>query len=274
MSGAGRSRATPAHVADDSRLRIPARFCGPPGSANGGYVAGLLAAQIIASRSGRRRRGASEPLQVTLRQPPPLDTSMTLRVADGHATVGFGGALIAEAEPGRFGSDLVEPVSVASATAAMTRFAGAARHPFPRCFVCGTARPVPDGLGLRPGRLEERPDSVATVWAAGPSVAGQDTVPLALVWAALDCPGGWSADIVGRPMVLGRITALVEAVPQVGDTCVIVGRLLGHAGRKTFTACAAYDPDGRVLGRAEAVWFAVDPDRFGETASGSGFSPT
>ena len=58
-------------------------------------------------------------------------------------------------------------------------------------------------------------------------------------------------------MVLGRITASVDALPDVGDRCVVVGRLLGVDGRKSFTASTVYDPDGRVLGHAESTWIAV-----------------
>ena len=60
--------------------------------------------------------------------------------------------------------------------------------------------------------------------------------------------------------MLGRITAAVDAVPRIGEPCVVVGRHLRDDGRKTFTASTAYDSDGRVLGRAEA---ALDraPDR-------------
>lgn len=190
---------------------------------------------------------------------------MALSLVDGRVTARFGGAVIAECEPGRFRVEPVEAVSLATATEAMTRFGGSAGHPFPGCFVCGE-RPAPDGLALRPGRLVDRPDTVATVWVADATVALDGRVPLAMVWAALDCPGGWSADMVGRPMVLGRMTALVEAAPQIGDGCVIMGRHLGSEGRKTFSASTAYDPDGRVLGRAEAVWFAVDPALFGQHA--------
>ncbi len=58
-------------------------------------------------------------------------------------------------------------------------------------------------------------------------------------------------------MVLGRMTAAVDASPVVGDPYVVVGRHLRDDGRKTFTASTAYDGDGRVLGRAEAVWIAL-----------------
>jgi hypothetical protein len=230
-------------------VRIDARFAGPPGSANGGYIAGRLASLLPA--------GAV--VEVTLRQPPPLETSLDVAVVDDRASLMFGGAVIADAVLAQLTEDVVDPVPFATATEAMSTYAGFDEHPFPGCFVCGTDRPSPDGLGLRPGRVPGRPDCVATTWVPDPSVSSGDGAALVeAAWAALDCPGGWSADLVGRPMVLGRMTAAVDALPRVGDPCVVVGRWLGAERRKTFTASTLYDADGRVLGRAHATWIALD----------------
>jgi hypothetical protein len=229
-------------------LQIDARFAGPPGSANGGYTAGRLAT-LLPVRAV---------VEVTLRQPPPLDTRLHVAVASDRATLTFGGAVIADAVVAQLTDAVVDPVPFAAATAAMSTYAGFDQHPFPGCFACGTDRPPPDGLGLRPGRVPDRPDCVATTWVPDPSLASPDgTALVEAVWAALDCPGGWSADLVGRPMVLGRMTAAVDALPRAGDRCVVVGRWLGAERRKTFTASTLYDADGRVLGRAQATWIAL-----------------
>ncbi|MDQ1617399.1 MAG: hypothetical protein QOJ60_3338 [Actinomycetota bacterium] len=234
---------------DAEHLLIEARYAGPPGSANGGWVAGRLASYLPEGHL----------VQVTLRQPPPLEIELDVRVEDGSATLSFGGALIAEAVPSLLAGHVVDPVDPQRALSAMAGYAGAVDHPFPGCFVCGSERPAPDGLGLRPGRLPDRTDTVATIWVPDASLASPDgSVPAHLVWAALDCPGGWSSDLVGRPMVLGRMTAQVDARPEVGDRCVVVGRHLESQGRKTFTASTAYDGDGRILGRADATWIEVD----------------
>lgn len=232
-----------------SPLLVPARFNGPPGSANGGYVAGLLAA----------RRDVDGPATVTLREPPPLEVAMVVLTEGGTTTATFGGAVIATAERGEQASDPVAPVPFDAAAEAEGRYAGLAAHPFPTCYVCGPERPAGDGMGLRPGPVVEDADGrVATTWVPGADQGDPDgTVTTPFVWAALDCPGGWSSDIVARPMVLGRMTAAVHARPEVGDRCVVVGRVLSVEGRKTFTATTAYDEDGRVLGTAEATWIAL-----------------
>ncbi len=230
-------------------LVVARRFRGPEHSGNGGYLAGRLAELV----------GTGGAVEVTLREPPPLDVPLDARrTDDGVVTLGFGGAVIAEGRAARLAGHVVDAVDLPTATEAMGRYAGAHGHPFPGCFVCGTDRPAPDGLGLRPGRLADRPDTVATAWTPHAGLADADGVlPAWLVWAALDCPGGWSSDLVGRPMVLGRMTAAVDARPSAGEGCVVVGRRLGEDGRKTFTASTAYDPDGRVLGRAEQVWITL-----------------
>src|SRR4051812_18035004 len=229
-------------------LLIDAQFAGPPGSANGGYTAGRLA----------RLLPVGVAVEVTLRHPPPLGTRLDVAIARGHVTLTFGGAVIADAVVAELTEDLVAPVPFDDAKLAMSTYAGFDEHPFPGCFACGTDRPPPDGLGLRPGRVPGRLDCVATTWVPGGSlVSGEGTALTEAIWAALDCPGGWSADLIGRPMVLGRMTAAIDALPRAGDPCVVVGRWLGAERRKTFTASTAYDADGRVLGHAQATWIAI-----------------
>lgn len=233
-----------------SDLVVPARFTGPPRSANGGYVSGRLASFVP----------THEAAAVTLRVPPPLDTTMAVDRDGDVARLRVGDRLVAEAAPGTLDIDLIELVDYADAQEAATRYPGLASHPFPTCFVCGTEREPGDGLRLFPGPVTGRPDTVAAAWVPHHSLAGgePDEVAEEFVWAALDCPGGWAVDLAGRPMVLGRMTAQVDALPVVGDRCVVMGRLLGQEGRKTFTSTTAYDGDGRVLGRAHAVWLTVD----------------
>ena len=58
------------------------------------------------------------------------------------------------------------------------------------------------------------------------------------------------------------MTAQVDALPRIGEEHVVVGLGRRTEGRKTFTAAALYDADGRLLGRAEHLWLAVDPAAF------------
>jgi hypothetical protein len=234
-------------------LTIAARFAGPPSSGNGGYTSGRLAAYLA----------TSEPVAVTLRRPPPLDTALVVRLAAGEAQLLAGSDLVAVAGPGTLRHQPPSSVGVEQAVAAESSYAGRRDHPFPTCFVCGTDRAVGDGLRLSPGRY--LPGHSACVWTPDPSLAADDDASVAapeFVWAALDCPGGWSSDLESRPLVLGRMTAAYDRLPSIGQAYVVVGEMLGSERRKTFSAAALYDPDGHLLARAEHIWIAIDPARF------------
>jgi hypothetical protein len=229
---------------------IAGRFNGPDGTGNGGYTAGLLAAQAGAKPGGTAA-------MVTLRVPPPLGTPLATVSDDaGLVQVWHGETLVAEAARTSLEVDAVPPVSYETALAAQDRYPGLRSHPFPRCFVCGPERRPGDGLRLFAGPVGNGRNACA--WTPDASLADADGVVAAeFVWASLDCPGAWTVDIAGRPLVLGRVTAQVHALPRVGEHCVVVGQLLGAEGRKTWTATTTYGADGLELGRAHATWIAI-----------------
>lgn len=210
---------------------IDPRFNGPPDSANGGITCGLVAASLDA-----------DVVEVTLRRPPPLGRELTLQVGSLYD----GEHLVASAAASTVDLEAPAAVGVAEAHAARAGYRGATGHPFPTCFVCGPERD--DGLGLAPGPVAD--DRVAVDW----TPAEDDPV---LVWAALDCPGGWTALLPGRPMVLGRMALRLDQLPTPGDEHVVQGWLLGSEGRKFFTGSALYDASGRVLAVARATWITI-----------------
>lgn len=219
-------------------MLIPARFNGPPGTGNGGWCSGVFAVAAGA-------RAGGPPYQVTLRVPPPLETGLELR--DG--SVFAGDTLVAEVTGADGVGDDVPAVSLATATEASRGYPGFASHPFPTCFVCGPDRSTGDGLRIFPGVL---PDGrTAAPWTV------PDEVSVPTLWAALDCPGGWSAIARGRAYVLGRIAARVDALPTPGDECVVMGAATDISGRKATVDSTVYGPDGRLLASARATWIAV-----------------
>ncbi len=228
-------------------ITLDARFCGPPGSGNGGYVAGRLAVYV-----------GDEPVSVTLRRPPPLCVALDVDVSAGSARLMDGQDLVAGAEQGAYAHPVPAPVTVDEAVAAEPSYPGLRDHPFPTCFVCGHERAGADGLALMPGKTAA--GRTACTWIPDASLAIDewqvDTAP-EFIWSALDCPGGWASDVEARPLVLGRITASYDRLPRIGETYVVVGALLGTDRRKTFTASALYDSSGSLLARAEHVWIAI-----------------
>ncbi|SDT77025.1 hypothetical protein [Actinoplanes derwentensis] len=220
-------------------MRIPARFNGPPGTGNGGWCAGAFALA-----AGARTGGPA--VQVTLRVPPPLETPLQWR----NGSVFAAETLVAEVTEAPEAAVDVPPVPFAEAVAASRGYPGFSRHPFPTCFVCGPQREPGDGLRIFPGPLPG--DRTAAPWTVPADVSVET------MWAALDCPGGWSAiGSSGRAFVLGRIAAEVTALPEPGAECVVVGALSGTSGRKAVVGSTVYGPDGHRLATARATWLAV-----------------
>lgn len=268
-----------------TELTIAPRFCGPAGSGNGGWTAGSVAA-LVPGREHEDRCRSWPTIEATLRQPPPLDVAMRVQhlAADDPTNTGrsgkpltvlaMGGARVVEAQAVDEEIVPVEQVGLEEARAAMATYPGLRQHPFPTCFVCGTDRAEGDGLRIFPGPVTPAADGsvrVASVWTPHPSTSEDyheyvDDVTrasLPVTWAALDCTGGWAADLAERMMVLGRMSAEIDALPAIGEEHVVVGQLLGVEGRKSQTATTMYDADGRIVGRARHTWVAVDPGRFG-----------
>ena len=214
---------------------IPARFNGPPRSANGGYACGLVAGLL---------GGHAE---VTLRSPPPLETPLSVLRDGERVEVRDGDALVAEAEPGELELDVPEPVSLADAEAARERYAGFRHHAYATCFVCGPERS--DGLGVFAGPVEGR-ELVASPWRPP-----EGDVPPELVWAALDCPSGWAVDEFQREgVLLGRLAARVVAPVRGGTPHVVVGWGTGVDGRKRHAGSAVFTAEGELCAYARSTW--------------------
>ena len=160
-------------------------------------------------------------------------------------------------------------VDVATARAAEAAYPGLASHPFPTCFACGTGREPGDGLRIFPGPVGD--GRVAATWTPDPSVAADwheyrdatREVGHAVTWAALDCAGGWAADIGERLMVLGTMTARLR-LPARGRRGA---RGRGRGPRRVRPEADAAPPrcttpPAALVGTAEHVWIAVDPAAF------------
>jgi hypothetical protein len=236
-------------------LLIAPRFCGPPGSGNGGYVCGRIAAYL------------GGPVQVTLRRPAPLATPLSVeRDGQGPVRVLDGGTLVAEGIglAGDLTLGLPDPVSIAEARAAGRRCrlrVHPDQHPFPGCFVCGPDRPPADGLHILVGPVAGQELS-ADVWYPDAALAepGGHVRP-EFVWAALDCAGGIGAleDIaVGSPYLLGRMTARQLAPVTAGQPHVVVGWRLAQDGRKVMAGSALFTGTGQAVGVAHATWIRLD----------------
>jgi hypothetical protein len=228
-------------------VSISRRFCGPPDSGNGGWTCGTLASFIDGDAVA------------TLRLPPPLETDLTVE-PDGEIVrlMNGDGVVVAEAKPTTI--DVTPPtfVPVDEAVEAADRYAGHDAHPFGTCFTCGPDRALGDGLRIFPGPINGSPALRACTWTPHDSLVVDDGISQPIVWAALDCPSGWTHLGDGTVAVLGRMAARVERLPTVGETYVVVGEATGVDGRKRFATSGLFDADGVPLAWADTTWITID----------------
>lgn len=255
----------------EQTIIVPARFCGPTNSGNGGWTAGTLARFVDGCPTDHAR--AWPTIQVSLHTPPPLDTPLSVTLDNGAATARHGDVTVGVAQCTDEDPAVVAPVTHDEAVAASATFSGHVDHPFARCFVCGTDRGPGDGLRIFPGVVEPEESGgvrVAAPWTPDASLAEDfhayndehTRASLASTWAALDCAGGWAGGIGSQLMVLGRMVARIDTLPAIDEPHVVVGEARGSEGRKTWSATTLYDSDGRVVGSAEHVWISVDRSAF------------
>ena len=234
------------------QLVISERFCGPPGTGNGGYVCGRVAVHLGPSAA------------VRLKAPAPLDTELRIEVDREQVRLLHGERLIAEAKRATLDLAALEPVSFSDATEAVGRYLGFKAHAFPRCFVCGPQREPGDGLRIFPGPIEAR-SIVAAPWVPEASLAdGDGRVRPEFLWAALDCSGGFSVLPVpeGKAIVLGELTARIDAPVAAGERCTVAGWSLGTDGRKRRAGSAVYDSRGNPVAVAQATWIEINRSAF------------
>lgn len=225
-------------------VAIDPRFCGPPGSGNGGYVCGLVAA------------AAGEPVAVRLRRPPPLGVPLELSAAGDQLQLTQAGEVIAEARPDPVEIEVPAPPDHAEAVIASLGYVGFHGHPFPGCFVCGPKRMAGDGLRIFVGPVAGG-RAVAAPWVPDGSLAdARGLIRPEFLWAALDCPGCFATPMAGRLALLGELAARLERPLAAGEPCVVFAWERGSEGRKHFAGTAIVGPGGDIVARAAATWIA------------------
>ncbi len=221
---------------------IDPRFNGPPGTGNGGYVCGRVAAWI------------DGPAQVRLHVPVPLGRALDVSLDPPRVLVRDGPTTVATGSPCALELEVPTAPTLEEARRASAGYAGLSGHPFPTCFVCGTARARSDGLRLFAGPLGDR--LVAAAFEPPPDLAdGEGLLRPEVAWAALDCPGFFAGllrrDLVG--MLLGEFAVRLSGPLPTGPL-VAFAWPLGTEGRKIRCGSALAAPDGRLLGVGRATW--------------------
>lgn len=225
-------------------ITVNSRFCGPPDSANGGYISGRIGAYF------------DGPAEITLRIPPPLGVPMkAVWEGDDYLRVMLNDTLVAEAKPAAISLDIPHPPEFEEAQAAVPFYTGFQHHAFPGCFVCGPNREASDGLRIFPGRVKDR-NIVASPWIPDVSLGdGQGFAKREFVWAALDCPGAFATGDRYEPVLLGRLAAEIIAPVVIGLPHIVIGWKEGQEGRKLYSGTAVFTAGGKLCGAAKAIWF-------------------
>ena len=98
--------------------RVASRFCGPPGSGNGGYTVGMVGKRL------------GQEVEVTLKRPIPVDETMQV-VADpaGVAALLHTDTEIASARVVELDLDVPDGITFSQAAAARASFPGYQAHP-------------------------------------------------------------------------------------------------------------------------------------------------
>ena len=232
-----------------STITVPARFCGPPDSGNGGYTCGLMA-QALGGL-----------VECTLRAPVPIDVPLELERSPEGGLLKTGEKLIAEAKPTTIAVTPPAPVNFEVAHHAMSLSPALdPRHPFPTCFVCGPKRGAHDGLRIFPAPING--PVFAAAWVPDREFGdGDGHLRPEFLWAAMDCPTGFAAGFptAGR-LVTGRLAVQQLKNVRTGAQCVLMSWPLRVEGRKHFSAGCLYQ-NNEVCAVAKAIWINTSADR-------------
>jgi hypothetical protein len=238
-------------MAPNAAVVVDSRFQGIPEVALGGYVGGLLAADLAGA-------------EATFRRPVPLGRPLRVEGGEGSARALVDGPVVLAKV---HGIPLVIPVPPAvgleEADAARREYPGLRRHLFPRCFTCGPSREEGDGLRIFPGPVGGR-EVVASSWTPDRALATEDgEVRREYVWSALDCPSIWA--LVPREPVdsRSRFVSARMAVRQHAPVLprqphVVVGWEIGREERSRTGGAAILSASGRVCAVARHTLLPAD----------------
>jgi hypothetical protein len=229
---------------------IGGRFHGPPGSGNGGYCCGIVAAFIDGAAT------------VRLRIPPPLDEPMEVRQQGGVVSVFHNDEWVASGRAANVDIEIPKPPDFDAAVAASVRYRGFESHFYPGCFVCGPEREHGDGLRVFAGPVEPGKGPVGMVaasWVPDDSLVDSSAnVSPEYLWAVLDCPGAYSfPEPETGTILLGELSVDIRGAVVPGEKCVLIGWEIKHEGRKHYTGTALFGESGSCRAVGYATWFEV-----------------
>lgn len=239
-----------------SEIVVPRQFRGPPFTANGGYICGVLSNAVGGRGVAMLRAGV--PLDVAVSLQPGEDGAVLLTNAEGAV---LGSARRADDSQIPNPPPAPPTVDEARAFAAASQFAQRSLHR--GCFSCCIEREAGEGLGVHVGQIDGAPaGQCAGTWTPHANFADADgIIPDEITWGALDCPGSMAWWIkTGAPVgLLGTMAGEVLKKPRAGETYVVVAWAREVEGRKHFAGVALFDDAGGLMARAGQIWIGRPP---------------
>lgn len=235
-------------------ITIPRQFNGPPASGHGGYVAGAFS------------RFFDTPHTVRICAPIPLETPLAVFREEDRLEARSKDALILSARNNAVTLTPPDPppLDVARKAAATPTSFGAGGPS--TCFVCGRNRAKEDGLHIHCGRIDAA--HAASVWQPHANFCDAEGNALPeFLWAALDCPGGFSLPLTHTTYLLGEMTAALHRPVRCGDEIIVHAWHVWSDGRKHFAGVALHTADGVLLAQADTLWIELTPEQAERLAS-------
>lgn len=236
-------------------LIIDARYNGPVGRGNGGYVAGVMAAFLSGDAEVRIMRGFPVATPLAIRRHP-----------DGEVSCHLDDQELGRARPLELVLQIPPPPTLSAARAAAERFRFLHGSDVRGCYVCSPRRAPGEGLRLFCGPLPEAAGAtiVAGVWEPGPELldaSGQ--VAPEQVWAALDCPGGYAIAALAPDVgvqLLGTCAASLKQPLRAGASYIVSSwQLAPPQGRKRFMGVAIHGVTGELMACVRQTWIDAGP---------------
>ncbi len=269
--------------------RVPARFVGPPGHANGGIATALLACPALqdAARDGAPHAAVTR-ISARIRAGVPVEAPLhaeasregnayTVAIHQGEQPLVSGSVEVARLdkapqpgqELGSVHAARVDDVRELADIAVPDRppfFEETGEHPIRGCFSCGPDHP--DGLHIYPRVVSD--GVVCAPWQPAPEFddGGAALSTLALT-SAIDCSSGICMPVamqrelleLDQFFLLGSLDVRCLRVPPLDCGYRVAAKALRRDGRKFYGLSALVDDAGTPYAMAESTWIIAGVSR-------------
>jgi hypothetical protein len=237
-------------------IEISDKYCGPPMSGNGGYIAGITANKI--------RNSAAV---VKIKAPAPLNKSLIYSLNSNNNEINLLSkdskeVIAAAMEDSDFYMNLPElgQLSLDEIENPSEEYLGFRKHPFPTCFVCGPKRLPKDGMRIFSAKISDQfgfSHLHGAFWNPWKDLATADgKIRNEIIWSALDCPGGFAVSYVEPCMiVLVKLRARILESIFTEVPYAILSWEMGRNRRQRIAGTAIYRiSDRKCVAYSEALW--------------------